>query len=62
MRAGAGYLRRAGGGGQRAGWTELEEDQRDLLSAIGIEEDQELVAAKATAEAKPKVSRVDHFQ
>ncbi|MFJ2191725.1 Helicase associated domain protein [Kitasatospora sp. NPDC087861] len=47
---------------QRAGWPALEEDQRDLLSAIGIEEDQELVAAKAAAEAKPKVSRTDRFQ
>ncbi|MEV7028147.1 helicase associated domain-containing protein, partial [Kitasatospora sp. NPDC093558] len=46
---------------QRAGWPALEEDQRDLLSAIGIEEDQELVAAKAAAEAKPKVSRTDRF-
>ncbi|MQS17649.1 DEAD/DEAH box helicase [Streptomyces kaniharaensis] len=47
---------------QRAGWPELEADQRDLLSAIGIEEDQELVAAKQAAEAKPKVSRTDRFQ
>ncbi|MFH8388009.1 helicase associated domain-containing protein [Kitasatospora sp. NPDC018058] len=47
---------------QRAGWPNLEADQRDLLSAIGIEEDQELVAAKASAEAKPKVSRTDRFQ
>ncbi|MFJ9847593.1 helicase associated domain-containing protein, partial [Kitasatospora sp. NPDC101155] len=39
-----------------------EADQRDLLSAIGIEEDQELVAAKEAAEAKPKVSRADRFQ
>ncbi|MCX5215881.1 hypothetical protein OG689_42820 [Kitasatospora sp. NBC_00240] len=46
---------------QRAGWPGLEEDQRDLLSAIGIEEDQELVAAKAVAEAKPAVSRTDRF-
>jgi hypothetical protein len=40
---------------QRAGWPDLEADQQDLLSAIGIEEDQELVAAKAATEAKPKV-------
>lgn len=46
---------------QRAGWPGLEEDQRDLLSAIGIEEDQELVAARAAAAAKPKVSRADRF-
>ncbi|MFG2910945.1 Helicase associated domain protein [Kitasatospora sp. NPDC048286] len=43
---------------QRAGWSDLEEDQRDLLAAIGIEEDQELAAAKA----KPKLSRGDRFQ
>ncbi|MDH6107786.1 hypothetical protein P3T34_000001, partial [Kitasatospora sp. MAP12-44] len=47
---------------QRAGWPTLEEDQRDLLAAIGIEEDQELVAAKQAAEAKPTVSRTDRFQ
>ncbi|MFJ9448021.1 helicase associated domain-containing protein [Kitasatospora sp. NPDC101235] len=46
---------------QRAGWPGLEEDQRDLLAAIGIEEDQGLVAAKAAAEAKPKVSRAGRF-
>ncbi|MFD5463065.1 Helicase associated domain protein [Kitasatospora sp. NPDC127059] len=47
---------------QRAGWPDLEEDQRDLLTAIGVEPDAELVAAKQAAEAKPKVSRVDRFQ
>ncbi|MFJ8437315.1 helicase associated domain-containing protein [Kitasatospora sp. NPDC094019] len=46
---------------QRASWPGLAEDQRDLLSAIGIEADQELVAAKAAAEAKPIVSRGDRF-
>ncbi|WP_329484981.1 helicase associated domain-containing protein [Kitasatospora sp. NBC_01246] len=46
---------------QRAGWPGLEADQRGLLAAIGIEEDQELVAAKAAAEAKPTVSRGDRF-
>ncbi len=46
---------------QRAGWPGLEEEQRDLLTAIGIEEDQELVAAKATVDAKPKLSRTDRF-
>jgi hypothetical protein len=46
---------------QRAGWPDLEADQRDLLSAIGIGEDQELVAAKAATEAKAKVSRADRF-
>ncbi|MEV7190022.1 Helicase associated domain protein [Kitasatospora sp. NPDC093102] len=47
---------------QRAGWPDLAEDQQDLLAAIGIEADAELVAAKAVAEAKPKVSRTDRFQ
>ncbi|WP_406085856.1 helicase associated domain-containing protein [Kitasatospora purpeofusca] len=47
---------------QRAGWPGLEADQRDLLTAIGIEADPELVAAKAAAEAKPKTSRADRFQ
>ncbi|MFJ9461641.1 Helicase associated domain protein [Kitasatospora sp. NPDC101447] len=47
---------------QRAGWPDLEEDRRDLLSAIGIEEDQELAAARAAAAAKPKKSRVDRFR
>ncbi|MFF2956764.1 hypothetical protein ACFVVU_36155 [Kitasatospora sp. NPDC057965] len=42
---------------QRAGWPGLEADQQDPLTAIGIEEDQELAAAKAAAEAEPKVSR-----
>ena len=46
---------------QRAGWPGLEEEQRDLLTAIGIEADLELVAAKAAAEAKPTVSRADRF-
>jgi transcriptional regulator with XRE-family HTH domain len=40
----------------------VEEDQRDLLTAIGIEEAPELVAAEAAAETKPKVSRADRFQ
>ncbi|WP_188302640.1 hypothetical protein [Streptomyces sp. CBMA123] len=47
---------------QWAGWPGLEADHRDLLTAIGIEEDQELVAAKQAVEAKPKVSRTDRFQ
>ncbi|MFJ1709461.1 helicase associated domain-containing protein [Kitasatospora sp. NPDC088346] len=45
----------------RAEWPALEEEQRDLLSAVGVEEDQELVAAKAAAEAEPTVSRTDRF-
>jgi hypothetical protein len=47
---------------QRAGWPGLAKDQQDLLAAIGIEEDQELAAARAAAAAKPKVSRTDRFQ
>ncbi|MFE5586401.1 helicase associated domain-containing protein [Kitasatospora sp. NPDC056531] len=46
---------------QRAGWPGLEADPQDLLAAIGIEADAELVATKAAAEAKPKVSRADRF-
>ncbi|MFJ9847165.1 helicase associated domain-containing protein [Kitasatospora sp. NPDC101155] len=46
---------------QRAGWAELDQEQRDLLAALGIEEDQELAAARAAAAAKPKVSRADRF-
>ncbi len=46
---------------QRAGWADLDQEQRDLLAAIGIEEDQELAAARAAAAAKPKVSRADRF-
>ncbi|MER7850787.1 helicase associated domain-containing protein [Kitasatospora sp. NPDC096077] len=46
---------------QRAGFAALDQEQRDLLAAIGIEADPELVAAKAAAEAKPKVSRTDRF-
>ncbi|MFE2729359.1 Helicase associated domain protein [Kitasatospora sp. NPDC059327] len=46
---------------QRAGWPGLEDDQKDLLAAVGIEADAELVAAKAAADAKPAVSRTDRF-
>ncbi|MFE6867712.1 hypothetical protein ACFVFS_14220 [Kitasatospora sp. NPDC057692] len=46
---------------QRADWPGLEENQRDLLTAICIEEDQELAAVKAAASAKPKVSRGGRF-
>ncbi|GAA2829051.1 DEAD/DEAH box helicase [Kitasatospora paracochleata] len=46
---------------QRAGWPGLEPDQQDLLAAIGIEPDPELVTARAAAAAKPKVSRADRF-
>jgi len=47
---------------QRAGWPGLETDQQDLLTAIGIEPDPKLVAAKVAAEAKPTVSRGNRFQ
>ncbi|WP_030277336.1 helicase associated domain-containing protein [Streptomyces sp. NRRL B-24484] len=46
---------------QRAGWPGLETDQQDLLTAIGIVPDPELVAAKQAAEAKPRTSRADRF-
>ncbi|MEV0537439.1 helicase associated domain-containing protein [Kitasatospora sp. NPDC050463] len=46
---------------QRAVWTGLDEEQRDLLSAVGIEEDPKPVAAKEAAKAKPAVSRTDRF-
>ncbi|MFJ4671599.1 helicase associated domain-containing protein [Kitasatospora purpeofusca] len=46
---------------QRAGGPGLEEEQRDLLTAIGIEADPELVAAKQSAKTKPTVSRSDRF-
>ncbi|MEV0193115.1 Helicase associated domain protein [Kitasatospora purpeofusca] len=46
---------------QRAGWAELHQEQQDLLTAVGIEEDQELAAARAAAAAKPMVSRADRF-
>ncbi|WP_254897552.1 hypothetical protein [Kitasatospora sp. NA04385] len=46
---------------QRAGFAELDQEQQDLVLAIGIEEDQELAAARAAAAAKPKVSRTDRF-
>ncbi|MFJ2191697.1 helicase associated domain-containing protein [Kitasatospora sp. NPDC087861] len=44
---------------QRASWPDLVEDQRDLLAALGIEEDQ--AGTRAAAEVKPKVSRADRF-
>ncbi|WP_344640995.1 DEAD/DEAH box helicase [Kitasatospora cystarginea] len=46
---------------QRAGWADLDQEQRDLLAALGIGEDVELAAARAAAAAKPKVSRADRF-
>ncbi|MEU1510356.1 hypothetical protein [Kitasatospora sp. NPDC005748] len=47
---------------QRTGLPGLEADQRGLLSAIDIEADPALVAAKEAAEAKRAVSRGDRFQ
>ncbi|MER7850616.1 Helicase associated domain protein [Kitasatospora sp. NPDC096077] len=47
---------------QRAVFAALDQEQQDLLAAIGIEEDQELAAARAAAAARPKVSRADRFQ
>ncbi|MGW4651504.1 Helicase associated domain protein [Kitasatospora sp. NPDC004289] len=47
---------------QRAGHPGLETEQQELLAAIGIEADPDLVAAKAAADARPKVSRTDRFQ
>ncbi|WP_051811559.1 DEAD/DEAH box helicase [Kitasatospora sp. MBT63] len=46
---------------QRASHPGLETEQQELLAAIGIEADPELVAAKAAADARPKVSRTDRF-
>ncbi|MGW2376008.1 helicase associated domain-containing protein [Kitasatospora sp. NPDC001683] len=47
---------------QRAGFAELDQEQQDLLTAIGIAEDQELAAALAAAAARSKVSRTDRFR
>ncbi|MFE9427067.1 hypothetical protein ACFYNO_29335 [Kitasatospora sp. NPDC006697] len=47
---------------QRAGWAELHREQQDLLPAVGLEEDQELAAARAAAAKEPpKISRADRF-
>ncbi|MFI5534736.1 helicase associated domain-containing protein [Kitasatospora sp. NPDC051853] len=46
---------------QRAGFAELDQEQRDLLAALGIEEDQELAAARAKVAARPGKSRGDRF-
>ncbi|GAA2842927.1 DEAD/DEAH box helicase [Kitasatospora paracochleata] len=47
---------------QRAGWDGLVEEQRELLAALGIQPDPELVAAWAKAAARPKVSQAERFQ
>ncbi|WP_285740979.1 helicase associated domain-containing protein, partial [Kitasatospora phosalacinea] len=49
---------------QRGAFAELAEEQRDLLLALGIEEDQELAAeqaAKAEKAARPVRARSDRF-
>ncbi|MFJ9523442.1 hypothetical protein ACIRPK_35045 [Kitasatospora sp. NPDC101801] len=46
---------------QRAGAPGLEMEQQELLAAIGIEAEPELVTAKATADAKPRISSGDRF-
>ncbi|MEE1826162.1 Helicase associated domain protein [Streptomyces sp. BE20] len=46
---------------QRAGFGELDQEQRDLLSALGVEEDQELAAVRAKVAARPNKSRGDRF-
>ncbi|WP_280720203.1 helicase associated domain-containing protein [Kitasatospora sp. MAP5-34] len=38
------------------------QEQRELLAAIGIEEDQELVAARAVKAATPRRSQAERFQ
>ncbi|MFF1872788.1 helicase associated domain-containing protein [Kitasatospora herbaricolor] len=40
----------------------MKEEQRDLLAALGVEEDPELVAARSAAAARPKRSQADRFQ
>ncbi|MFD5922687.1 helicase associated domain-containing protein [Kitasatospora sp. NPDC058201] len=47
---------------QRAGFAELDQEQQDLLVALGIEEDQALAAARAKVAARPNKSRGDRFQ
>ncbi|MCU7827185.1 hypothetical protein [Kitasatospora sp. DSM 101779] len=47
---------------QRAGFAQLDQEQQDLLAAIGIAADQEPAAARAAVAARPKVSRTDRFQ
>ncbi|MFE9427065.1 Helicase associated domain protein [Kitasatospora sp. NPDC006697] len=46
---------------QRAAWAELVEEQQELLTALGIEEDPGLAAERAAA-ARPKTSRADRFR
>ncbi|MFI1524425.1 helicase associated domain-containing protein [Kitasatospora cineracea] len=49
---------------QRAGFAELDQEQQELLAALGIEEDQALAeqaAAKAKRGSRPTTSRADRF-
>ncbi|MFK0195876.1 Helicase associated domain protein [Kitasatospora sp. NPDC090308] len=51
---------------QRAGWSDLAEEQRELLAALGIDQDPELVAAATAkaaraAKAGPRTSQADRF-
>ncbi|MFC8720891.1 Helicase associated domain protein, partial [Kitasatospora sp. NPDC057198] len=46
---------------QRGSWAQLAEEQRDLLLALGIEEDQELAAAAAEKASRPVRGRGDRF-
>ncbi len=49
---------------QRGAWAQLDGEQRELLAALGIEEDQALAeqaAAKARRAARPATSRTDRF-
>ncbi|WP_435818877.1 helicase associated domain-containing protein [Kitasatospora cineracea] len=49
---------------QRGAWAQLEEEQRELLAALGIAEDQvlaEQAAEKAAAKERPATSRADRF-
>ncbi|MEU2630620.1 hypothetical protein, partial [Kitasatospora sp. NPDC007106] len=49
------------GSAERGDWPRPEQDQQNLPTAIGIEQELESVAAKATAKAKPKASHADRF-
>ncbi|MFI5534605.1 helicase associated domain-containing protein [Kitasatospora sp. NPDC051853] len=46
---------------QRGAFAVLDQEQQDLLAAIGVEEDQELAAARAKVAARPNKSRSDRF-
>ncbi|MFI5534468.1 helicase associated domain-containing protein [Kitasatospora sp. NPDC051853] len=46
---------------QWARFAGLDQEQQDLLSALGVEEDQELAAVRAKVAARPGRSRGDRF-